>query len=118
MSYLEDAVDNALFAEHLVIADEKDANTMGMMKSALAVTAGKGPWGVLLGVWVGCRGGWVWCPGDVLGGWAGRCVGRMGLVSGRCVERLGRVFVGCAWIDFCILDPSVPIYFKIKHIET
>ena len=70
MSYLEDAVDNALFAEHLVPADEKGANTMGMMKSALAVTAGKDR-GVLLGVWVGCLGGWVWCPGDVLGGWAG-----------------------------------------------
>ena len=76
MSYLEDAVDNALFAEHLVPADEKDANTMGMMKSALAVAAGKGPWGVLLGL--------------------GRVSGWLGLVSGRCVGRLGRAM---CWAD-------------------
>ena len=112
MSYLEDAVDDALFAEHLVPADENDANTIGMMKSALAITAGKDRgvfcWGSGSGVWVdgsGVRamcwavgpgdvlGGWGWCPGDVLGGWAGSLLDVRGS-------------------NFCILDPSVPIYFQ------
>ena len=57
----------------------------------------------------------------VLGGWAGRCVGRMGLVSGRCVGCLGRVFVGCAWIKLLYfrwfyLPSQYP--FQMKHTMT
>ena len=80
MSYLEGAVDDALFAEHLVPADENDANTIGIMKSALAATARKDRavfcWGSGSGAWVDGSGVRAMCwavgPGDVLGGWAVR----------------------------------------------